>query len=387
MKILHVNTNDNGGAAIAAIRLHYALLETGIDSKILFLRRSGTSTIREAYYFEDMFTSVSGFKLLLKLNTAYNRRYTFYKPDVYFNGPDSLFDISRHELFRWADIVHLHWVVKFLDWEKVFSQKKKFVWTLHDMNPMTGGEHYKTGYNGEFSAVARRNILRKKHIINPADLTVIAPSHWIGRIAGNSEVFSGKKIVTLRNPVSPDIFRVMSVEKRKVLEGIPREKKIILFVAENPDDKRKGFEWLMKALSGFENKDAYFLLVIGRKSVDIPRNIDALLLGSIHDETLMSQIYNAADVFVIPSLEDNLPNTVSEALLCGTPVAGMRTGGIAEMVTDQQNGFLAGEPAQLGEAILRCLDMHQSREFISAQARQELDPEKLLPAFIKVYTS
>ncbi len=384
MRILHVNTNDTGGAAIAARRLHLLLLKHGIESRMLFLKRSGQVNIPEVYYMEDLYGKIP-FKLFDKLNTLYNRRFSFTQPNVYFNGPESLFDISKHPAFEWADVVHLHWVVKLVDWNSVFRHKaKKFVWTLHDMNPFTGGEHYKTGYKDEFAYATRRNIAIKQAAIQGQKLQVICPSEWLSQLARQSEVFKHVDVRTMRNPIDNSVFKPMDKMAMKQKHGLSTDKKNILFVAENPHDERKGFGLLLKALSHLNMSD-FEVSVIGKEAFVQNAIIDAHFFGTVNDEQKMAELYNAADVFVIPSLEDNLPNTVSEALLCGTAVSGMRIGGIQEMVQDGKNGYLSKEANQLGAAIVATLQHNLKSEDIRQQALKELDEQKLISEFKAMY--
>jgi glycosyltransferase involved in cell wall biosynthesis len=386
LKVLHVNTIDTGGAAIAAKRLHLLLLENGVDSKILFLQRSGKANIPEAYYLEDQFKSAL-FKNRKRLNQIYNRRKTFYKPGVYFNGPESLFDISLHPLFNWADVIHLHWVVKMLDWKKVFAHKDKaFVWTLHDMNPFTGGEHYKTGYNGEFSKVSKQNIALKKNAIKGSNLKVVCPSIWLSELAKSSEVFKDKEVLVIRNPIDDAVFKPLHTYLHKS-DGVPSiDKKNILFVAENPHDERKGFQLLLKALENID-PERYRLSVLGNKKFVESIFPRAFFYGTVHDEDQLVELYNQADLFVIPSLEDNLPNTVSEALLCGTPVIGMAIGGIKEIVENGIDGVLSETKEGLKQAIEEGLEKHFVRQLICNHARLKLNKGALLNQFKELYNS
>ncbi len=384
-KILHINTNDTGGAAIAAIRLHYLLLENGQDSKILFLKRSSKDKIKEAYYLKDSFKFKLIFSLIFKINNLYNRRFTFYKPSIYFNGIDSLFNIQNHWLFAWADVVHLHWVIKFLDWRKVFKYNKKFVWTCHDMNPFTGGNHYEIGYSNEFNIIAKNNLKRKAKIIKNVDITMVGPSAWITNLISQSIIFKNKKALTIRNPIDTNVFRVLSdIKGLKDKLEIDEKKKVILFVAENPNDGRKGFNLLLNALDNIENKENIHLLIIGRK-LDLKTNISHTQLGTISDEELMCKLYNIADVFVIPSIEDNLPNTVSEALLCGTPVVGFNVGGIPEMVKNNINGNICDNKNKLYLSINNALESKFDALTIRNNIINKLDEIKLKDEFFKVY--
>ncbi|HEY1047646.1 MAG TPA: glycosyltransferase [Bacteroidia bacterium] len=386
MKVLLINTIDTGGAAIAAIRLHNLLLKKGIESRMLFLRRSGRKDLDQAYYFEDIYQQFA-FKALDKINTAYNRRLSFRHPSVYFNGPDSIFDLSKHPLFAWAEVVHFHWVVKFIDWQSVFAHKHKhFLWTLHDMNPFAGGEHYLTGYKDEFKWVAKRNIKKKKKSIKGSDLNIITPSHWLGELAKSSEVFNDLPVNTIRNPIDMSIFKPMDKMELKIEFGLPTDKKTILFVAENPHDERKGFALLKSALQKID-ATKYHLAVIGKKDHVENEFPSATFFGSIQEEHKLAKLYNAADCFVIPSLEDNLPNTVSEALSCGTPVCGFAIGGIKEMVSNGINGFLANDFNELNTALVQTLDCAFDSVKIRAKAMDALDEQMLFDQFMKLYLS
>lgn len=386
MKVLLINTIDTGGAAIAAIRLHKLLLKKGVESRMLFLRRSGKAVIEQAEYFEDLYKPFA-FKLLNKLNTAYNRRLTFRHSSVYFNGPDAIFDLSKHPLFAWADVVHLHWVVKFIDWQSVFAHKHKpFIWTLHDMNPFTGGQHYNTGFGNEFQWVSKRNIRKKKQSIKGSNLKIITPSDWLGHLAKVSEAFNDLEVYTVRNPIDASIFKPLNKTELKREFGLPADKKTILFVAENPHDERKGFALLKTALLNIDASN-YHLAVIGKKEHVETEFPTATFFGSIQDENKLAQLYNAADCFVIPSLEDNLPNTVSEALSCGTPVCGFAIGGIKEMVMDGINGYLASNFNELDRAINQTLNQVFDPSAIRKKAMEVLDEQILFDQFMNLYTN
>src|SRR5690606_19831826 len=247
MKILHVNTIDTGGAAIAAIRLHLLLLEKGLDSRILFLRRQSKKHIPHSAYLEDLYSPFT-FKIIDKANKIYNRLGTLTHPDIYFNGPKSLFRLQKHPWFEEADIIHLHWVVKLIDWSTLFTDsKKKFAWTFHDMNPFTGGEHYRTGYSNEFSNQSFKYIHLKNRAILNTSIGGIGTSEWICKERRQSDVRENKQVECIRNPVSPDTFYPQDKSECKKKFGFSSEKKSLVFVAENPDDKRKGLDYLLKS--------------------------------------------------------------------------------------------------------------------------------------------
>lgn len=363
-KVLHINTIDTGGAAIAAIRLHYLLLNNGVDSKILFLYRKNNNKIRESYYFEDLFKSKFVFKFLIFLNKILNRRLTFYKPKVYFNSCESVFNIKKHFLYDWADVIHLHWVVKFLDWPSFFkSNLKKIIWTCHDMNPFTGGYHYKIGYQNEFKLFEKHQELKKMKILKNVDLDIIAPSLWIKNLIVNSLVFKNKRVHLVRNPIDHNIFYYKN-------DKAINDKLTLLFVAENPSDIRKGAKILLEILNKINEN--FCLNIIGNK-LEIKSIINQNQLGFISDESKLCNVYNESDFFIIPSLEDNLPNTVSESLLCGTPVIGFNVGGISDMIIQNENGYLVQNVNELEDLILNLNNKKFNKSKICEIAKKQIN--------------
>lgn len=372
MKILTVNTYDYGGAANACKRLHVGLIEAGIDSKLLLKNKQNDWL--ESYQFEPLeqaSTYPEKFKRKIrrlaqelklygrKEKVSFEEQFINIRREglEMFSFPHSHLDITESELYNEADIINLHWVANFLDLESFFSNNKKpVVWTLHDMNPFTGGEHYEEkflGLNDKGQPLARKyskeelkvsekiRDFKKKLFSQVDNLHIVTPSKWLKEEVTDSEVF-GKSIVEhIPYGLDGKIFRDLDQNFSRDLLGIPREKKVVLFVADSLKNKRKGFIYLKEAFRKIQHKDL-FLCAVGNTDSGI-RSDSIVELGPIKDERLMSAVYSAADVFVIPSLIDNLPNTVLESLMCGTPVIGFPVGGIPDMVAHEENGLLTEE--------------------------------------------
>lgn len=420
MKILLVNTYDRGGAANACIRLHEGLLREGIDSKLLVLHKS--KEIKESYTFEvENKTSNTVTKLLRKIKhkIGYKLNLGFLKPSLsrealflknrqqgleLFSFPNSLHDITISSLYKEADVINLHWVAGFLDYESFFKKNKKpVIWTLHDMNPFTGGEHYIEDVHGITSQGKpfHRNVsdlenyhsqinlnLKIRSLCNFDNLTIVSPSKWLQSEAKDSLLFNNRKVDLIPYGTDVELFKPRDLKYSRELFNIPLDKKVILFVADSVKNHRKGYVYLKLALEKLHRGDI-LLCSIGKAIPILDSRVDAIHLGEIKDERMISAIYSLANVFVIPSLMDNLPNTVLESLLCGTPVIGFPTGGIPDMVAHAKNGLLtqAISVDSLKESVEIFLNngVSSSREEIREQAVLKYDQSVQAKKYIKLY--
>tara|TARA_R100000935_G_scaffold16940_4_gene33457 strand:- start:18221 stop:19501 length:1281 start_codon:yes stop_codon:yes gene_type:complete len=371
MKILIVNTFNKGGAANSCIRLYRGLLKLGIMPYLLLQSKSKSLPLAEIA--EPLQPTISklqkakkGLKKVLKELKLYSAPPSKDIPFVWkrsselemFSYPASKFDIMQTSAYKEADLVNLHWVANFLDYEIFFKNNTKpVVWTLHDMNPFSGGEHYTELYSGldekgypikrvitdfekeEFEKVTQ---IKKNALKDFKNLTIVAPSLWLANEARNSEVFKGRSVHCIPYGLDSEVFAPRDRMYSRKLLNIPCDKIVILFVADSTSIPRKGFIFLKKAIQQIKN-DNIVLCAIGSKTSELESDNDFIELGSINDERLMSVAYSAADVFVIPSLMDNLPNTVLESLMCGTPVIGFPVGGIPDMIKHGENGLLTKE--------------------------------------------
>ncbi len=421
MKVLLVNTYDRGGAANSCKRLHLALLDQEVNSKVLLKLQQNnwpnssifSKPTSNPTFFEKIKNKVNYILTKLKIYTPRSQKdvYTEFlsnRPEglEFFTFPNSNIDITQSPLYKEADIINLHWVANFLDFESFFKKNKKpTIWTLHDMNPFSGGEHYLEKFLGidesgkplsreiskEEQSVAIKNIALKKQVMSKVDnVTIVAPSKWLAKEARKSEVFVGKPIHCIPYGLDPELFTSRDQEYSKDLLNIPRGKKVILFVADSINKNRKGFIYLLEAFKQLELEDVT-LCTIGN-SDGVEMNNKVLKLGDINDEKLMSYAYSAADVFVIPSIMDNLPNTVLESLMCGTPVIGFPVGGIPDMIQDGVNGLLTNEISviSLVETLTEFLniskkfDRNKIRKDAIEKYDQKIQAKKYIDLFQKI---
>ncbi|WP_299130586.1 glycosyltransferase [uncultured Winogradskyella sp.] len=368
MKVLLVNTYDKGGAAKACLRLHNGLLDLGIDSKVVL--RDNSTTIPNTYQFSEVKTNTfkslkqkfsNGLRkvgiLPTKAKTERQKfleeRYT--KGLEFFSFPDSHLDITKSQLYKEADIINLHWVANFMDYASFFKKNTKpVVWTLHDMNPFTGGEHYKETIQGmdalgfpiqrtlskTYHGITE-DVLRTKQLAlqNSNNLHIVTLCNWMTNEVKANSIFKQYPLYTIPNGIDSNIFKLRDKIELRNYFNIPKDKTVLLFIADSISNRRKGYAFLQHALHSLARTDVV-LCAVGKTNGQPLTNQSTVELGEIKDEVTMSKAYAMADVFVIPSLMDNLPNTVIESLLCGTPVIGFPVGGITDMITDGKNGFL-----------------------------------------------
>jgi glycosyltransferase involved in cell wall biosynthesis len=359
MKILHINRTDRGGAANACLRLHEGLLNAGIDSKVLVLRKTNNN-FREVYEYEFKIKNrrlakiVQFFKKILFLNMILERviiKRKRPKSLERLSFPVSNIDITDSKLFCEADIIHLHWVSNILDYKTFFAKcKKPIIWTFHDQNPFLGVEHYaeKLLYPNEqgFPVIRQFNDYElkieekykrlKRKIFENMPMNIIALCNWMKNEITDSQMFPMAKIDIVPNGIDSGQFKILDKNNCKKLLGLPLNKKIILFVAEYTHNNRKGLNYLQKI-----NSKDFLICSVGSKKTSQNKNTNFIELGKFYDPHLMNAAYCAADLYIIPSLMDNLPNTVIESLLSGTPVISFPVGGMPDMIKQKCNGYIA----------------------------------------------
>lgn len=300
-----------------------------------------------------------------------------------------------------ADVINLHWVSSMIDlasFIKLIPKTTPLVWTLHDMNLLTGGCHYSGDcqkYRTHCEScpelnsrkqrdLAWQNFSSKKRLLDELDttrLTLVAPSRWLLQCAQQSAIASRFPAHHIPYGLDTETFQPQPIDQARRRYGIDSGQKVILFVADTVENHRKGFDRLIKALQHLfgeldENAADYTLVAIGRSQKlegILPEGVQLVSPGFVDDDTRMAEIYSLADVFVIPSRQDNLPNTVLEAMACGTPVVGFPVGGIPDMVIDGETGWCASDSSSvaLGQAIRRVLS-EQSKTGVMAQKCRQL---------------
>lgn len=417
VKVLQINkTNAGGGAAVAANRLNRALRKNGVDSRLL---------VQDLSHNEEGVFGVDN--SLVHRQKAFGRfvlERLFFLPyereasiRFAFSPANTGMDISKHPLVKEADIIHLHWVnqgfLSLNSLKKLLELGKPVVWTQHDMWAFTGGCHY-SGSCEKYSTkcqlcpflkkpserdLSTRLFAKKKTLYSIASLSVVACSDWMRTLAEKSTLFKNKLSVAIPNPIDTGVYRPLNKQEVRENLGLDVTKKYILFGAANVADPRKGMHYLMEALSILSDQSSFNkvdleLLVFGKMNEDMASQLPfkAHAFNFVTDPKLLIDLYNAADVFALPSLQDNLPNTVMEALACGTPVVGFNIGGVPEMVAHKEMGYLAQEKSagSLALGLYETLFVEDLNEYSKAAREKVLHhySEKVVAEqFNKLYQS
>jgi glycosyltransferase involved in cell wall biosynthesis len=300
--------------------------------------------------------------------------------------------LNQHLLVKDCDIVHLHWVANFIDYSSFFETvKKPIVWTLHDMNPFQGGFHYKNDQEAFRRNVSELDLeqfdIKKRSLQNfPSQLLrIVGPSRWITSSSQQSEILGRFKHFNIPNPINTDIFKPSRSRRSSEKNS---ERINVLFVAESLHNKRKGFDLLTGSMISEQLHQKFHFIAVGDTGTgDRLKNIE--YTGSIRSENEMAGLYNRADIFVLPSREDNLPNSMVESLCCGTPVVGFKIGGLRECIKNGENGILSEEVSAEGlkKALLYCAEKLNSfdRNKISKNAHALFNRSENTGKYIKIY--
>lgn len=389
LRITHLSHNDQkGGGPLASYRLHRALLDLGAESRMLVLEshRDDPTVIRA-----DAGPLTAPIRLADRLPRRFYRKRM---PDrIWSPGCFGISGLERHGLVRASDILGLYWVnggfLSVAGVDRLLRLGKPVIWRLSDFWPLTGGCHH-PGDCGAYEDVcgacpqlgsrndhdlAARQWHRKRRW--PKDrLTVVAPSRWLHGLAAKSALLRGTRIEHIPTGVDLDVFKPCVRREARARLGLPLERRLILFGANNAvGNPRKGFSHLLQALSMLDRQNALadvdLVLFGSEKTPPLPLDLRVHDQGVVSDEGAKSQLFAAADLFVTPSLEENLPNTVIEAMASGTPAVAFDVGGTGELIEHGKTGYLArrGDSGDLKDGLLAMLDATVSDPGIGDRAR------------------
>lgn len=391
LRVVHVNfTEGRGGAAIAAKRLHTGLLAADVDSHMLVYKKDTTDSRVHPIRLSRPERILR--RATIRFERPSRRAYPAFK-GVQWSAGRVATPVLRHVQTLSPQLVHLHWVGDGMLSTGAIRQLADYqlIWTLHDMWMFTGGCHYSDGCTRFHDTCGQCPLLGSAHDTDLSrdtweakqrhwqnvPLTIVAPSNWLAqqmRASGLMNQTGGRmRVEVIPNGLDLSRFRPYDRGFARDVLGLPSEKRLILFGAQHLNDPRKGFQHLSAALRLLTERGSEIdVVTFGDRSVEL--NIPGLRvhpLGVISDERVLALAYAAADLFVLPSTEDNLPNTVMEALACGLPCVAFNVGGLPDMITHMENGYLARafEADDLTNGITWVLEDHERHSQLRARAR------------------
>lgn len=265
---------------------------------------------------------------------------------------------------------------------------KPIVWCLSDMGPITGGCHYSMGCDGFQSgcmscpALSLHDDRPQKTLQRRSDLwegiTFVTPSRWLEGCVKNSVIGKRNDVRYIRTGVELDVFKPYHREACRKEFGLDNNRTTIFCGSSSTKEYRKGFSHLPALVEAMKKRGLgdFQLVVVGSQSNELKAlNCDVKSLGSIKDREKLARIYSAADIALLPYLEDNLPNVALEAISCGIPVAAYSIGGLPDVVIPGVNGDLAthSDTDELAEKLVSCVKAKHSRYKIRSWAVDNID--------------
>ncbi len=395
------SSTDRGGAGIAALRQHEAVRQSGIASHLYVAAQSGLAPGVHVFPTPSRPAAPEpgGSYALPDFMDAHNAT-PARLAEIYPNRPhgaefysilDGTCDFAALPCAEDFDLFHLHWVSNFMQLESLpkLLAGRPLVWTLHDLRPFTGGCHYAGECKGYLEKCgscpqlgshsqqdpSRLNWLRQKEIYSQINLHVVAPSQWLAAEAAKSGLFKNVPVHHIANPHPLDVFRPLEKAALRQRAGLTPDNLVLLFSSVFLGNTRKGINYLLECMGVLAQShlaDKLRILMLGADPhpAFFETGLSVIPVGAIADAQEMAQIYNLADGVLAPSLEDNQPSVICEALACGVPVAAFNSGGIAEMIIHGHTGWLAPakDAMSLAEGVV-WLDASRKNPAISRQCR------------------
>lgn len=322
------------------------------------------------------------------------------RSNTLFSSQVAGYSFKENRILDEFDIFNIHWVAGFLAPHNVvefLATGKPAILTLHDMLNFTGGCHYSAGCHGyrdrctpcpqlddDVLNLASWTLDQKRRLFQADNVAAIAPSRWLADCAARSGVFAPENIFVIPNAVDTDVFRPTRKPIAKESLGIEPSIKTLLFGSENNREHRKGFDLLIAMLHRLKSdprsgpllaEQRIRILVFGEGTEELlATGIPITNLGTIRNDSRLSIIYSAADLLILASREDNLPNIMLEAMSCATPVVSFAIGGVPDVILNGIEGRLIPpfEVASMASAVMDLLFADEAVLAMGNAAREKI---------------
>ena len=399
MKILHIAGGKlNSGAFKGANILHQALLELKVDSKILN-DSPPKSTINNKLHLDKNIIFINKKFINMLKNKFFLYLEKFLKA-LYLPSPRGTFtlglfgfDVTKLQEYKDADIIHIHWLNQgFIKIKSLSKINKPIIWTMRDMWAFSGGSHYTMDFEKYEDSQISKIIKNYKKKIYNNNFQFIAISDWLKNKAQTSTVLRNFKVNRIYNNIDTRDFNLIDQEAAKKTLNILTSKQIILYGAQNPQSKRKGWDIFIKALKKLD-KSNFYLLIFGnfwsQKILD-DIGIEYKNLGFVDNKKIINAIYSSADIFVAPSLQEAFGKTFAESMLCETPVVCFSDTSISEIVDHKVNGYIVEnvDADELKDGINWLSKELRNNNYVKGRARPKVidfDAKIIAKKYIEIY--
>lgn len=417
MTIAVLTTSDSGGAGIASQRCMTALRAEGLEAyAITVFKKTKNPDVHVAplkpaaadlFFKGDM---AGLWDEWIRVSTTEHGKSPFPLARELFSRNDPIVEPEPLGVaLQQSDIIHMHWVTGMLDFENIqqIVGDRPVIWTLHDMNPFTGGCHYSEGCTGYRDECRNCPLLEEgENFAHEAwkakaeafakikTLHIVTPSQWLADCAKESSLFGDRDIHVIPNamPVNHFVPTNKLVARRRL--GLPLDARLVVFGADSLANTRKGGDILVESVRILKEQglaEGVEGVFFGHANLKI--DIPVHNMGYVSDPSRLSLIYAAADVFAFPSREDNAPQTVPEALLSGTPVLAFPVGNVPELVTHLETGFIARyeDAAHFAEGLAWALNAPRNPEALLRGVRAHVktrayhEPRRTIEGHMELY--
>jgi glycosyltransferase involved in cell wall biosynthesis len=401
MKILNISAaHSKSGAGIAAETTHKALLEKGINSKLLFINYDNNSLSDQIYSYE-----ISIFKKIKR------KLYTFLDKNlllIYPKRENEIFSISlfglKHKndlIFNWADIIHLHWINHgFIDISEINKWDKPVIWTIRDMWPFTGGCHYSFDCNKYITGCGKCDHLKsklkndlsffmnkyKKNVFSKSNIKWVAVSSWLATKAISSNILKNNEISIIHSGIDSSNYFIVEKKIARLKFNFPIDRKILLIGATNINDKYKGFYFIKKIIN--EIKDNVLVVSFGNGKIEQNDFIHEVVnIGYIDNSKDLNLLYNSADIFIAPSICEAFGKTFAEAQSCGLPVLCFNNTGPMDIIEHYKTGYLAEYLSHIDllKGYNYLMNNSLDKSYISERAKKLFSINYIIQNYIDLY--
>ncbi len=384
MKIVHISTSLRGGAGICASRIINATSKLGVENRVLLA--SGTKNevvdvIKPIYPWSKIWP-IQKYQVIKNLLGKWpladaiktqiakelkESQGTFTSPITNYTN------IVSHPWVNWADIIHLHWVGGFLDYESFFSKiDKPIVWTAHDENQGLGGFHYTMWRDSAPESFKRLDKdfieIKRRAYSNIKSMTLVAISSMMADFFSKNELLSRFPNIIIHNGILGDSFTPIPTDCARQALSIPNDSKVFLFISQNIHEDRKGLKELVKALEILSIPNT-LLICLGNYNKVPQSSFEIRCEGFVGNNRLQSLYYSASDYFVMPSYQESFGQTPIEAMSCGTPVIAFPCGIIPEIV-NHDNGVVCDDFTV--DALVNAIKIAMNRKYVGKKIREDV---------------